>query len=152
MKTYIKQRILHKITYLLITGMFFQSISTAFITELEKLWSCNTIKEKYFSSFGIASQCIYFLYTYCVYVYKHEVCIYITSSFILTFSWKVVIPELCVSTLGHSPNRRNTSISFICSYLSAELDMYTSDTVLNFPIASSLEAYSINWSSSQINY
>lgn len=145
MKTYIKQRILHKITYLLITGIF-QSISTAFITELEKLWPCNTIKEKCFSSFGIAFQCTYFLYMYCVCVYKHEVCIYITSSFILTFCWEKVIPEVCVSTLGHSPNRRDTSISFICSYWSVKLDMYTSDIVLNFPVASSLETYCISWS------
>lgn len=132
MKTYIKQRILHKIIYLLITGIFFQSISTTCITELEKLWPCNAIKEKCFSSFGIASQCTYFLCMYCVCVYKHEMCIYITFSFVLTFCWKRVIPKLHFSTLGHSPNRRNTSISFIYSYWSAKLDTCTSDTVLNF--------------------
>jgi len=72
-------------------------------------------------------------------VYKHEACIYIDFSFILTFHRKKVIPEVYVSTLVHSPNRGNTLISLSCSYWSIKLDVYTSDVVLNFPVTSSLE-------------
>lgn len=143
-KMYMKQRILYKITYWLITGILFQSISTACIIELKELWPCNTIKEKSFSFFGLVSQYTYFLYVYHICAYKHEVCIYIAFSFILTFHQKKTIPEVHVSTLVHNPSRRNTLISFSYSYWSIKLDRYTSDIVLNFPVASSVETSRIS--------